>query len=122
MDRPSPFRAGVTFRCPVCGKGKLFAGFLKIRPVCAACGATLGETDSGDAPMVFAILILGFAIVGAALFVEVKYTPPYWFHAVLWIPALIIGAALLLPLLKSVFYALNYHHQPGEDVTRQPRP
>ena len=121
MQGPSPFRAGCTFRCPACGKGKLFAGFLKIRPACNACGATLGETDSGDAPMVFVILILGFAVVGAALFVEVKYSPPYWLHAVLWVPAIGLGSLVLLPLLKSVFYALNYHHQPGEDVTR-PRP
>ncbi len=117
MTRPSPVIAGLLLRCPHCGKGKLFKSYLKVKDRCDVCSAKLGETDSGDAPMVFAILILGFAIVGAALFVELRYMPPYWLHAVLWLPSLAVGSWFLLPLLKSVFYAVNYHYDAGEDLT-----
>lgn len=121
MTRPSPVVAGLLMRCPHCGKGRLFKSFLKVKDRCDACGAKLGQTDSGDAPMVFAIFILGFAITGGALFVELKYSPAYWLHAALWLPALAIGSWLLLPLLKSIFYALNYHYEPGEDVSGRPQ-
>ncbi|MEA2903171.1 MAG: hypothetical protein QOI12_558, partial [Alphaproteobacteria bacterium] len=30
--------AGLACRCPRCGKGKLFQGFLTLRPRCDACG------------------------------------------------------------------------------------
>lgn len=117
MARANPLRAGLLLRCPQCGKGKLFKSFMAVADDCSVCGAKLGETDSGDAPMVFAILILGFAITGAALYVEVKYAPPYWLHAALWLPALAVGSWLLLPLLKSAFYALNWRYDAGEDLT-----
>ena len=34
----SPYVAGLACRCPRCGRGKLFAGFLTLRPNCEACG------------------------------------------------------------------------------------
>lgn len=122
--RPSPIRTGLTMRCPACGKGKLFAKFLVVHEQCPACGAKLGTGDSGDGPVVFIILILGFFIVGGALFVEVKYTPPLWLHALLWVPAILGGSAILMPLLKSLFYSLTYHYDAREQVSvdRSPKP
>ena len=108
-------------RCPACGKGKLFHGFLKIVPVCPVCGADFADGDSGDGPAVFVILVLGFLVVGAALFVEVRYTPPLWVHAALWLPAILGGSAIMLPVFKSVLFALRYHHDAGERVTRVDR-
>ena len=46
-------RAGLRCRCPRCGKGKLFAGFLTLRPRCEVCGLDYGFADSGDGPAVF---------------------------------------------------------------------
>jgi uncharacterized protein (DUF983 family) len=34
----SPILAGLQGCCPRCGKGKLFAGFLKLAPYCSRCG------------------------------------------------------------------------------------
>ena len=42
--------------------------------------------DSGDGPAIFIIMIAGAIVVGAALIVEVKYQPPFWLHAALWLP------------------------------------
>jgi len=47
--------AGLRCRCPRCGKGKLFAGFLTLQPRCEVCGLDYGFADSGDGPAVFII-------------------------------------------------------------------
>lgn len=109
----SPFAAGLTCRCPRCGKGKLFAGRfdLTVNQRCSACGLEFGFVDPGDGPAVFAIMILGFLILGAALIVEFKLNPPLWLHVVLWTPITLLVALGLLRPLKGVLIALQYHHK-----------
>jgi uncharacterized protein (DUF983 family) len=112
----SPFRAGLTFKCPNCGKGKLYSRYLKITDHCGVCGVTLGELDTGDGPAVFVMLVVGFAVVGLALVVEVNFSPPMWVHMALWTPLILGGALSLLPLLKSMMFAAQYRTRAGEDV------
>lgn len=109
----SPVAAGLTCRCPRCGVGKLFAERLDltVNQRCSACGLELGFVDPGDGPAVFAIMILGFLILGAALVVEFKLNPPLWLHVVLWTPVTLIVALGLLRPLKGVLVALQYHHK-----------
>ena len=76
---PSVMR-GLRGRCPHCGEGRLFAGFLSLRPKCESCGLDYRFADSGDGPAVFVILGAGFVVVFAALIVEVLYRPPFWLH------------------------------------------
>jgi uncharacterized protein (DUF983 family) len=95
----NPFLAGALGRCPNCAKGPLFSGFLKLTPACAACGFPLAEADSGDGPAIFVILIVGFLTVFAALFSEIAYHPPVWFHLLVWLP---LGAGLSLGLLRPL--------------------
>ena len=110
----SALHAGLTLRCPACGKGRLFSGYLRIPDHCGVCGADLARHDPGDGPAVFVILIVGFAVVAGALVVEVRYSPPYWLHAVLWGPAVIGLSLALLPVLRSLFFASHYHNDAGE--------
>ena len=70
--------------------------------------------DAGDGPAVFVILIVGAIVAGSALVVEVKYEPPYWVHAVLWIPLLLILSFAMLRLVKSTLLVLQYKHKAGE--------
>src|ERR1700683_5782813 len=79
-------RAGLLCACPRCGKGKLFQGFLTLRPRCDVCGLDYGFADAGDGPAVFIMLFAGLLVVGAALVTEILYRPPYWGHGVLWLP------------------------------------
>ena len=67
---------GLACRCPRCGKGKLFAGFINLRPRCESCGLDYAFIDAGDGPAIFIIMIAGAIVVGSALIVEVKYQPP----------------------------------------------
>ncbi len=110
--------AGFLCRCPRCGKGRLFAGFLTIVENCDACGLDLKLADSGDGPAVFIILILGFIIVGMAMVIEVRYQPAMWIHAMIW-PPLIIGAALgMLRPFKATMIALQYKHRRDDYAPR----
>ena len=112
--RPSPIAAGLAGRCPRCGKGKLFRGFLTLSPACEACGLDLSFADAGDGPAVFVILFAGFVVVGLALVVEFLYAPPYWLHAVLWGPLILLVTLGPLRPLKGLLIALQYHHDAAE--------
>jgi uncharacterized protein (DUF983 family) len=107
----SPLAAGLMARCPRCGKGPLFKGLLTVRESCPNCGLELARHDSGDGPAVFVVLILGFVVVGLALWVELNFEPPLWLHAVLWTPTIIGGALLMLRPLKATMIALHYKHR-----------
>jgi uncharacterized protein (DUF983 family) len=116
-DTPSlaaTLAAGLAGRCPACGRGKLFSGYLTLAPRCTVCGLDYSFADSGDGPAVFVILVTGFIVVGAALFVEMAYTPPYWLHALLWGPLAILLPLLLLRSFKGVLIALQYKHKAQE--------
>ena len=103
--------AGLLGRCPRCGKGKLFSGFLTVTGECPHCGLDFTEVDTGDGPAVFIILIAGFLVVGLALIVEVSYQPPYWVHAIIFLPlALGVPLGLLRPF-KATLIALQFHNR-----------
>lgn len=111
---PSPFVAGLGSRCPRCGQGRLFSGYLTIAPRCQVCKLNFGFADSGDGPAVFIILIAGLVIVAAALFVEVRYQPSYWVHAALWLPLTGILCLGLLRPFKAMLVAFQYRHKARE--------
>jgi uncharacterized protein (DUF983 family) len=112
---------GLAGRCPRCGKGKLFTGFLTLRPRCESCGLDFDFADAGDGPAVFIILIAGFIVVGAALVTEVLYQPPIWVHALLWGPLILIVTLGPLRPLKGLMIALQYHHKAAEGRLERPR-
>jgi uncharacterized protein (DUF983 family) len=110
----STLAAGLAGRCPACGRGKLFSGYLALAPRCNGCGLDYSFAEAGDGPAVFVILITGFIVVGAALFVEMAYAPPYWLHALIWGPLAILLPLLLLRSFKGVLIALQYKHKAEE--------
>src|SRR5580704_10758455 len=114
---------GLACKCPRCGKGKLYAGFLDLRPGCEVCGLDYAFIDAGDGPAVFIIMIAGAIVVGCALIVEVKYQPPFWLHAVLWLPLILVTTLLPLRSMKSLLIALQFHHKaaPGRLIDREPK-
>jgi uncharacterized protein (DUF983 family) len=113
-DHASPLVSGLLCRCPRCGKGRLYRGFLALQDGCPLCGLDYSFADSGDGPAVFIMLIVGFIVTGGALTVEILYEPPYWVHAVLWIPLAIGLPLLILRPLKALLIALQYANKAAE--------
>ena len=88
----TPVRAAMRGRCPRCGQGALFAGFLKVAPACAICGLDYTTIQTGDGPASFIMQIAGFIVGFSALFVEIKYHPPMWVHLIVCLIRLMNGA------------------------------
>lgn len=110
----SPLAVGLRGRCPRCGEGRLFEGFLSTKKVCRVCNLDLAFADSGDGPAVFIILVVGCIVGALFLYVELAYQPPYWVHAVLWLPTIIVLSLLLLRPFKAVMIALQYKNKAQE--------
>jgi len=115
-----PFATGLRGRCPRCGQGRIFDGFLKVTPRCQACGLDLAFADAADGPAVFVILFVGFAVAAAALIVEIGFMPPIWVHVLLWGPLVIILSLGLLRPLKGVMIAVQYVNKAKEGELDRP--
>lgn len=115
ISPPVPaLKAGLTAHCPRCGNGKLFSGALTLRDRCSHCGLDYRFVDTGDGPAIFAIMILGAVVLGAALVVEFRLEPPVWVHVLLWgvlTPVIALG---LLRFLKATLIALQFKHKAEE--------
>jgi uncharacterized protein (DUF983 family) len=114
---------GIACKCPRCGKGSIYSGFLTLRPACEACGLDFAFMDSGDGPAIFIIMLAGAIVVTAALIVEIKYQPPFWLHGALWLPLILATTLLPLRSMKSLLIALQFHHKaaPGRLIDREPK-
>ena len=111
---PSPFATGLACRCPRCGEGALFKGFLKPVSRCESCGLDLSWAEATEGPAVFIILIVGFVIVGAAAAVEAMFHPAPFVHLLLWLPGTVILALALMRPLKATMVALQFHNRAEE--------
>jgi uncharacterized protein (DUF983 family) len=109
-----PFKVGIAGKCPRCGTGRLFDGYLQTAKGCSNCGLDYAFMDSGDGPAVFVILILGFIVTGLALATEVSYNPPLWLHFLLWIPLTLVLSLVLLRWMKGILIALQYKNKAAE--------
>ncbi len=116
-DEPSlqsSILTGLACRCPRCGKGKLFQGFLTVAPRCEHCGLDYSFVDSADGPAFFVMFFAGFIVAGTALATEILYEPPYWVHALLWPPLILLTCLAPLRPVKGLLIALQYHHKAEE--------
>ena len=94
---------GALCRCPRCGEGRLFGKFLKVVDVCDVC------QRADDMPAYIVMTIVGHIIIGLMLWVEVRYSPPFWVHAALWFPLTIVLSLGLLQPVKGTIVAMQWH-------------
>lgn len=99
---------GALCKCPSCGEGQLFRSYLKVADTCTACGQELHHHRADDLPAYVVMSIVGHIVVGLVLWAEVRYAPPYWLHAALWLP-LTLGLTFgLLQPVKGAIVALQW--------------
>jgi len=109
--RQSPADVALRGACPRFGQGKLFRGLLTVTERCSVCDLDLRGNDAGDGPAVFVILGLGAIIMMLVFWVEFRFEPPWWLHALIWLPLTFGGAVWLLRLLKALLIAQQYRHR-----------
>jgi uncharacterized protein (DUF983 family) len=110
----SPLKTGVLGRCPRCGKGKLFKGFLELRPSCDYCGLDYSFADPADGPSFFVVTFACLPVVIFAAWLEIVYQPPYWVHLVTTLPLIFLTCVPPLRPLKGWLVASQYIYQAGE--------
>lgn len=101
-------RRGIAGRCPHCGKGRLFSGFLAVSDRCEACGEDLHHHRADDFPPYATIFIVGHLVVPAMYYVEKVYRPELWVHSAIWLPLTIVLAVLLIRPIKGAIVGLQW--------------
>ena len=104
---PSPIPTGLLGRCPRCGKGALFSGFLELAPRCEACRLDYGFADPGDGPSFFASFLGGFLTLLVGVYAQIVYSPAWWVYALLLVTGTLLTVWLIRPL-KGALIALQY--------------
>ena len=98
-------------RCPRCGKGALFRGFLTVAERCDHCGLNLADQDTGDGPAVFLSFILGTIALPFGLLLHFYAGLSLWATLVL-VTLLVLGLTLgSLRPVKAYVIGLNYRHR-----------
>ena len=97
---------GLVGRCPVCGKGRIFDGFLRVVTQCEHCAAPLGLARADDAPPYFTILIVGHIVIPAMLIMQKMSDPPTWLLSAIFLPLTVVLAIGLLRPIKGATVGL----------------
>ena len=98
----SPVSTGMAGKCPRCGRGRLFDGYLAMAKGCPSCGLSYEFADGGDGAAWFVMLFVSVVGVGSILGVEVAWSPSFWVHALIAIPVVILLPLVLLRPVKGV--------------------
>jgi uncharacterized protein (DUF983 family) len=99
-------RRGLARRCPNCGVGRLFDGFLTIRSPCDVCGNDNSIYPSDDFPPYLAIFITGHVVIPLFIWTDADFQPPFWLEAAIWLPLTAIMCTVLLPFMKGATVGL----------------
>ncbi|MWD30039.1 DUF983 domain-containing protein [Aquicoccus sp. SCR17] len=116
--KPALFR-GWRRRCPRCGQGPLFSGFLKLREDCPVCRLDYSQARADDGPAYLTILIVGHIMAPMLHVVFVSFRPdPLVLFTIFAVGC--VGLSLyLLPRLKGAIVAFQwsrYMHGFGEEA------
>jgi uncharacterized protein (DUF983 family) len=119
-DQPSfltSIARGARNRCPVCGKGRVFQGFLTLAPACSHCGTDFSEVHADDAPPYIVIFLVGHLLVPGIFVVEKAWMPPMWLHMAVWLPLFTIVCTLALRPVKGAVLGWMLRLGPHGDHT-----
>ncbi len=99
---------GLMCRCPSCGKGKIFGGYLKVNDACSECGTKLSSARADDFPPYIAIFIVGHVLVGWMLHSDMSGAVDAMFFVWSLSPAAIILPIAMLPSIKGAVIGLQW--------------
>lgn len=96
---PAALFRGWRGRCPQCGEGRLFHGYLTVADSCESCGLDLRDHRADDAPPYVTILLVGHFVIPLLLIVEQLWAPAMWLQMAFWLP---LTLAMTLALLRPI--------------------
>lgn len=111
-------RVAFSARCPRCGEGRLYDGFLTVAESCSACGLSLAGHDTGDGPAFFIMLPLCIIVAVLVLLTDNAFRPPLWVHMTLWPLVILIAVMFTLRPVKAAMITLQYRHRDVEYIDK----
>jgi len=119
---PRPLKPAMAFglrgKCPACGKGRLFPGFLKPADRCASCGEALNGHQADDFPAYIVILLLGHILIPTMIEINHFFDVPLLWQSIIWPAlALILAVAMIQPV-KGAVIALQWARRMHGFATR----
>ena len=114
-------RVGIRGRCPRCGEGRLFAGFLRLAPRCNVCGLDYSFADPADGPAFFVMMTMAFPVTAFGIWVELSDEPPVWVHLVTTLPLLLLACIPILRPIKGILVASQYVNKAEEGRFEKPK-
>ena len=108
------FLAALKGRCPQCGKGHLFEGYLRLARQCSGCGADFSHADSGDGPAVFVMFAVGAVVVPLAFLLEFVAHWSAWSIVIVVAGVTILLSLALLQPFKAMLFAAQWIYHAGE--------
>ena len=99
---------GAMGKCPACGQGSLFSGYLKVREECPHCGEALMVQRADDGPAYLTILIVSHLGAPLLLWVFVAYRPSALSMLLGFGLGAIVLSLALLPRIKGGFVGLQW--------------
>ena len=118
----SPLKTGLRGFCPRCGQGRMFSGFLKLKPKCEVCGLDYGFADPADGPAFFVMMIMAWPVTFFGIWIELAYNPPLWVHFVTTLPLILVLCILPLRFFKGWLVASQFYHKAEEGRFEVPSP
>jgi len=115
--QPGVTQAALLGLCPRCGAKTLFGSLVQFAPRCRACGLDLSIFNVGDGPAAFLTMIIGGLVVGLAVWLQLSVEPPWWVHALLWIPLTVGGVIWGLRVSKAALLWSEFRQKAGEHRT-----
>ncbi|WP_421852505.1 DUF983 domain-containing protein [Oricola sp.] len=109
-----PTVTGPAGKCPRCGQGTIFNGFLTLRDECEVCGLDLTFADTADGPAFFVMLAASVPVLGFALWMVLSVEASYWLTALLTLPLLVLFCVLPLRAVKGWLVASQYYYRARE--------
>ena len=105
--RPAMLR-GFRRRCPSCGRGALFDGYLKVADTCPVCGQDLHHHRADDGPAYLTILVVGHLMAPLIHIVFTRFRPDPMIMATIFTIGCVALSLYLLPRLKGVVVAIQW--------------
>ncbi|HCH57449.1 MAG TPA: hypothetical protein DEV64_10210 [Rhodospirillaceae bacterium] len=100
-------KRGLIRRCPRCGQGQIFSGYINLLPECLECGESFRNIRSDDAAPWATVLFVGH-LAAWLIGYMVKTDVPSINLILMVLFFVLIVAGLTLPVMKGVFVNLNW--------------
>lgn len=112
--QPGIAEAALFGLCPDCGSRTLFEGPVKFADKCRVCGLDISRFNVGDGPAAFLTLIIGALVIGLAIWLDIAVEPPFWVHALIWIPFTIVAVLWGLRVSKAALLVAEHRNKARE--------